>query len=79
MKIPDRELCTVVEVMKLLHIKTRPPIYRMIYSGELEAIYAGARFLVYKDSIDKYLAEKKVKVVSGQLMQGGKPLDKLKY
>ena len=69
---------TIVEVQALLRLKTKQPVYRLISSGEVKAVFQGGRYLIYKDSLDQYLAEKQLKVTGGSLMQGGKVLDKLK-
>ena len=72
------EFLTVAEVQKTLRVKTKFPVYNLIYTGQLEAVFQGGRYLVYKASLDRYLAEKTLKVIGGNLMQGGKRLDKLK-
>ena len=69
---------TIAEVQAILRLKTKQPVYRLISSGEVKAVFQGGRYLIYKDSLDQYLAEKQLKVTGGSLMQGGKVLDKLK-
>ena len=69
---------TITEVQTILRLKTKQSVYRLVSSGEVKAVFQGGRYLIYKESLDRYLAEKQLKVTGGSLMQGGKVLDKLK-
>ena len=69
---------TITEVQAILRLKTKQSVYRLVSSGEVKAVFQGGRDLIYKESLDQYLAEKQLKVTGGSLMQGGKVLDKLK-
>lgn len=52
----EAQFATVAEVADLMRV-SKMSVYRLIHSGELEAVRFGRTFRIPREAIDKYLAQ----------------------
>lgn len=67
-------LVTEKEARALLYLKSRKLVYDLVRAGEIDALFMHGKYMIVKDSIERYLERKRVRVVGGVLMKGGKEI-----